>query len=55
MEQRLYIKILREEHHKTKEITEKPVQHFDTKALSYSEVGYWMHEVARGREQMEDA
>jgi len=55
MEQRLYIKILREEHHKAKEIAEKLVQHFGTEALSYSEVCYWMREFARGREQVEDA
>jgi hypothetical protein len=40
MEQRLYIKILRELYHKAKEITEKLVQHFDTEPLSYSEVCY---------------
>jgi hypothetical protein len=55
MEQRLYIKILREEHDKAKEITEKLVQDFGTEVLSYSEVCYWMREFARGREQVENA
>jgi hypothetical protein len=55
MERRLHGKILREEHHKAKEIAEKPVQHFDTEALSYSEACYWMDKFARGREQLEDA
>jgi hypothetical protein len=50
-----YIKRLREEYHKAKEIAEKLVQHFSTEALSYSEVYYWMHKFAPGREQMEDA
>jgi hypothetical protein len=54
-EQRLWLKILREEHHKAKEIAEKLIQHFDIKTLSYLDVCYWIHEFAPGREQMEDA
>jgi hypothetical protein len=55
MEQRLCIKIVREEHRNTKEIAEKLVRHFGTEALSYLGVCYWMCEFARGREQVEDA
>jgi len=36
-----------EKYHKAKEIDEKMGQHFDTKALSYSEVCYWIGEFAR--------
>jgi hypothetical protein len=55
MEQPLSVKILPEEHHKAKEIVEKLVQHFDNEALGYSEVCYWIHEIAPRREQAEDA
>jgi hypothetical protein len=55
VDQRLYIKIVREKHRKGKKIVEKQVQHFSTEALSYSEVCYWMREFAQGREDVEDA
>jgi hypothetical protein len=54
MNQWLDIKLLREGHHKVKEITEKLVRHFDTEALIYLEVCYGMHELARDREQVEE-
>jgi hypothetical protein len=55
MEKRLSVKLLREEHHKTKEIPEKLIDHFGTESICCSEFCDWMREFARGREQGEDA
>jgi hypothetical protein len=54
MEQRLS-QILRQEHHTTQEISEKPVQSFGLEPLGSSEVCDCMREFAQGREQVEDA
>jgi hypothetical protein len=47
MEQRLCIKILREEYHKAKEIGEQLIQHFGIEDLSYSEACDWRSAFAR--------